>query len=197
MTADEVLAELSRRAWRFGAAVLMSPEPHVHTGGMKVGGYFSAEEGEQPILAVATGRDTEQWVGLLIHEYSHLTQWAEKAPVWAAADGCEHIDAWLAGKPVKGIKAIIASVQELEADCERRAIRLARELQAPINLEQYTRGANSYIHFHNIMAETRKWYRDGQGPYTNAAVRAAANPTLDSDFSKTPKALAALLRECI
>ena len=196
MTPDEVLQEIAGRAWRFGVAVVMSPHEYVTTGGLRVGGYFDTE-GATPVLAVATGRETDAWLGLLLHEYSHLTQWAEDAPVWHLAKGCGAIDEWLAGKPVKNIKAVIAGVQAMEADCERRAIRLARELGAPIDLDRYIRGANSYIHFHNTMAETRKWYRDGYGPYSNEAVLAAANPTFDTDFTKTPKALAEALRKCV
>lgn len=196
MNADEVLQELTRRAWRFGVAVVMSPEPTVTTGTIKVGGYFDPET-SPAVLAVSTGRPVEQWVGLLMHEYSHLTQWAENVPIWKAAQAAASIDDWLAGTPVRNIKRAIGIVRDMEADCERRTIRLARELQAPIDIARYTRGANSYIHFHNVMAETRKWYRDGQGPYTNEAVLAVANSTFDQDFTRTPPALAAALRTCI
>ena len=47
------------------------------------------------------------------------------------------------------------------------------------------------IHFHNVMAETRKWYRPDRRPYYTPEVSALCNPTIDSDFRKTPAALRA------
>lgn len=188
MTADEILAELTKRAWRFGVAVLVSPNATVNNDGMKCGGYFT-DGGDQPSLAVAWGRDDQQRLGLLLHEYSHMTQWAEGAPIWDADQKTSAWGDWLKGKPLKNAKAIIATSRDLEADCERRAIRLAKELEAPIDLEKYARSANAYVHFYNVMAEKRCWYKDGRGPYQHPEVLALCNPTLDKDFSKTPKAL--------
>jgi hypothetical protein len=195
MTPEEVLSEISRRAWSFGVAVVMSPERSVACDGVQVAGYFQGSG--QPILAVATGRSEDEWLGVLLHEYSHLTQWAEDGPIWALSDSCDTLWDWLAGKKVRNPKQAAANVREVEADCERRTLRLARELNAPIDLERYARGANAYIHFHNTIAETRKWYADGRGPYLNEKVLALCNPTLDRDFSKTPKALADALRQCV
>lgn len=195
MKADQIVREITRRAWSFGVPVLLSPDRYIDTGdGIRCSGYFT--DGDQPMLAVACGRPSEQWLGTLLHEYSHLTQWAENAPVWREDRSAAWAD-WLNGKRVKDIKARIAKSRELEADCERRTVRLARELQAPIDLEQYIRGANSYIHFYNVMAETRKWYATGRGPYDAVDVLALANPTLDEDYSTTPKPLWDALLTCV
>lgn len=195
MNADEVVAEITARAWRFGVAVLLSPADHVMADGLRVGGYFEGDS-PQPILAVACGVSEDRWLGTLLHEYCHLTQWAEGAPVWrndAMGDWSE----WLAGKPARNIKACIAASRELEADCERRTLRLIRELDAPLDVERYARAANSYVHFYNVMAEKRKWYAKDRGPYSVQAVLDLANPTLDADFSTTPKPLWDALLTCI
>lgn len=191
MTEDEIVAEITRRSWRFGVSVLMASGDYVDMDGLKVSGYF--EGGDMPQLVVARG--AKRWLGTLLHEYSHLTQWAEVAPVWKSDKG--GMDEWLAGAKIKDIKRRLAATRDLEADCERRAIRLMRELDAPIDVEQYARGANAYVHFYNVIAETRKWYAPDRRPYNMPRVLAAANPTLDSDFSKTPKALRDALLECV
>jgi hypothetical protein len=182
MTADEVIAEISRRAWRFGVSVLLSPDEAVDSGGFPSGGYF---DGIGKTLAVATGgRSEESWLGTLLHEYCHLTQWVEQSPDWLGyGDG---MWTWLEGKAVRNHLAAIRAVQSLEADCERRTIRLIQEMDAPIDLESYTRAANAYIHFHNVIADTRKWYRPDVVMGDLPDLLAAANPTFDRDFSKTP-----------
>lgn len=189
MTADEVVWDLTHRAWRFGISVLLSPDTTVDSGdGFGCGGFFCDQTKR---IAVATGRPEGAWVGVLIHEYSHLTQWIEGAPVWRSVK--EGMWDWIDGKQIKNPRLAVKTVQDLEADCERRAIRMIRELDAPVNLERYTRTANAYIHFHNVIADKRKWYRKGVVMSEIDSLRAAANPTFDTDFSKTPPKLRAEL----
>jgi hypothetical protein len=185
MTADEVLAEIVRRCRTFGVSVLISPDRKVRgNDGTESGGWFC---GDSQTLAVATGGSEQGWLGILLHEYSHVTQWVEDTPLWRAYDdGMWH---WLAGKRVKNPRAAIRTVQALEEDCERRTIRLIWELDAPVNVENYSRSANAYLHFHNVIADKRKWYRAGTIMQDIPELMAAANPTLDRDFSKTPKPL--------
>lgn len=194
MDEREIVHELTRRAWALGCAVHLSPADHVMADGLRCSGYFDPEP-SPPILAVAWGAGPRR-VGILIHEYCHLTQWAESAPVWLADEGSDW-SAWLGGKSVRGIGAQIERSRELEADCERRAIRLIRELEAPIDVEAYARAANAYIHFYNLMAKERRWFAKDRAPYLVPEVMAAANPVLDRDFSKTPRRLLEALRACL
>jgi len=194
VTPDEVVREITERAWRFGAAVVVAPGDHVMCDGLRVSGYFD-HAAEVPTLAVARGAD--RWLGTMLHEYSHLTQWAEGAPVWKADETSGSWMEWVNGKHVRNAQRLIRITQELEADCERRAVRLMREMAAPVDVELYSRGANAYVHFYNIIAERRKWYSLSTRPYNVPACLAAANPTLDSNFTKTPKALRAALLGCI
>ncbi len=195
MTADEVVREITRRAWTFGVAVILSPADHVMADNLRASGYFDGEV-DQPVLACATGLPEDRWVGVLLHEYSHLTQWAEGAPIWDADRGAEWSE-WIAGKKVRNVKAQLAASRELEADCERRTIRLIRELNAPVDLDRYTRAANAYIHFYNTIAATRKWYAKSKAPYNDPDILALCNPTFDRDFSKTPPKLAKALLGCV
>lgn len=192
MNADEVVREITRRSWRFGVAVLLSPQQTVDADGHPSGGYF---DGETKVLAVACGRTEDSWLGTLLHEYCHLTQWVDNQPDWLAYNVA--MWSWIEGKRVRNPLAAIRTVQATEADCERRAIRLAKEMDAPIDLERYTRAANAYIHFHNVIAETRKWYRPDVVMSEMSDLLATANPTFDKDFSKTPAPLRAALLTCI
>ena len=193
--ADDIATEIVRRCWSFGVAVLIPPEKLVDCDGSIVSGYF---DGENRRLVVAGHFD--DWVGTLLHEYSHLTQWAEDSEIWrkdAYWTDRANIDSWLAGDKVSGIKGAIEARRELEADCERRTVRLARELDAPIDLSSYCRRANGYVHFYNVMLETRRWYRPERRPYHTPEVSALCNTTIDRDFSKTPAALRAALLTCV
>lgn len=185
MTADEVLAEIMRRCRTFGVTVIISPSRNIKgDDGTESGGWFC---GDTRRLAVSTGCSEEGWLGLLLHEYCHLTQWVEDTPLWRAYD--DGMWRWLAGKQVKNPRAAVRSVQALEEDCERRTVRLIHELQAPISVEGYTRSANAYLHFHNVIADKRKWYRPGTIMQDIPELMAAANPFLDRDFTNTPPEL--------
>jgi len=183
-SADHVLAEIVRRSLAFGVRVIVDPAQSVDNDGTPCGGYFC---GDTRTLAVATGRQASSWLGVMLHEYCHLTQWAESIPAWRAYDdGMWH---WLAGKTIANPRAAMRSVQAVEEDCERRTLRLIRELDAPVDVSVYTRAANAYIHFHNVVLAKRKWLRKGVVLQETPEVLRLANPTLDTDFRTTPKAL--------
>lgn len=185
MTPGEVLAEIVRRSLMFGVTVVISPDRKVKgDDGTESGGWFC---GDTRRLAVATGCSDEAWLGILLHEYCHVTQWFEDIPLWRNYRG-EMWD-WLAGKRIKDPAKAVRSVQALEEDCERRTIRLIWELNAPVDIERYSRAANAYLHFHNVMMDRRRWYRPGTVMQDIPELMAAANPKLDTDFRKTPKAL--------
>lgn len=193
MTADEVLAEIVRRCQVFGVTVIISPDRGVSSGdGSESAGYFC---GDTRRLAIATAGGDSWWLGVLLHEYCHVTQWAEDGPLWRGYR--EEMWDWIAGKRIRDPRAAVRSVQLVEEDCERRTLRLIRELDAPINIEQYARTANAYLHFHNVMADRRKWYAPGTVMGDIPELMAAANPTLDRDFTKTPKALREQLERLI
>lgn len=186
MTADEIIREITRRAWSFNVPVLMSPDSSVTaTDGIHCSGWF---EESPPCLVVSTGMPEADWLGVLLHEYSHLTQWAEGAAIWREHMKTPGMWDWLNGKPQKNAKAIVELTQEIEADCERRTVRLIRELRAPIDLGRYCQEANAYIHFHNVIRDKRKWTKI-PGVLRSPEILKHCNTTLDTDYQKTPKAL--------
>lgn len=193
MTEDEILKEILRRSHLFGVSVVLSPHNYVLCEGIKVSGYFDPDE-QNPVLAV--GWNHPRRLGVLLHEYSHLTQWVERTPLWVEAEDVKW-DEWLSGKKIPKVREQIVASRELEADCERRAVRLIRELEAPIDIADYCRAANSYVHFYNILADVRKWYRPDRRPHSTPEVIQHFNSTLDKDFSETPPELRELLLTCV
>ena len=133
----------------------------------------------------------------MLHEYGHATQWAENMPIWGAAKKAGDWISWLDGKPIRDIKKSLELARDIEADCERRTVRLIKELELDIDIESYCRAANAYVHFYNFMLIHRKWFAKDKAPYNVPEVMAAANPTMDTDFSKTPKTLMKALELCI
>lgn len=186
MTAGEIVDEITRRAWSFNVAVLLAPSESLGAAdGLPCSGWF---DHNPPRLEVATGRDEQIWLGVLLHEYSHLTQWAEDCAAWRELAKTPEMWDWLDGKSLKNAKAVVELTQELEADCERRTVRLIKELNAPIDLEAYCRQANAYIHFHNVIKDKRKWVK-GAGAFANPEILKHCNPTLDTNYKTTPKPL--------
>lgn len=177
--------------------MLLSPDYNVACEGGGASGVFDAAP-ETPIIQVGIGgREKVRWLATLAHEFSHACQWAENAPVWRESFKGDCIWKWLNGGALKNPEDKVVYLRELEADCERRTIRLLKELRSPVDLALYSRGANAYVHFYNIIPETRKWYAKGKGPYEVPEVLAQANPTMDLDFSKTPSKLRRELLKCV
>lgn len=190
MNADQVVQEITRRAWSFGVPVLMSPEASVmHSDGTPCSGFFDTAP---LMLHVSTGVEQSDWLGILLHEYSHLTQWAEKCKIYLEHEKTPGMWDWLDGKPLRNAKKVVEITRELEADCERRTVRLMHELKAPLDVELYCQQANAYIHFHNVIAKKRKWVR-AAGVLRKPQVYRHFNTTLDQDYSKTPAHLLEIL----
>jgi hypothetical protein len=188
MNAEQVVNEITRRAWRLNVAVMLSEDSFLHhSDGAQCSGYFDSEA-DTPTLKVATGIKESDWLGILLHEYSHACQWSEQAKCWVEQERTPGMWDWIAGKPLKNAAHVVDLTKELEADCERRTVRLIKELQAPIDLAEYCRQSNAYIHFHNVIKQKRKWVKQA-GILRKPEVTKHFNDTIDSDYQKTPKAM--------
>lgn len=186
-TEQEVAAEIVARAWRLGCTVLISPTSFVMADGQKVGGYFD-DAAEVPTLLVAQYRKDGRWLEILAHEYCHVTQWFEQCDAWRAASDIPNFFEWIAGEPMRNVRDTIRRTQLMEADNERRTLRLLQEIGAPFDAKRYARSANAYIHFHNVVADKRKWYKEPASLYA-PEILAHCNDTIDTRIEKTPRAL--------
>lgn len=150
---------------------------------IKASGYFDESV---PILVCSMNRKDS--VEILVHEYCHLTQWRENIPLWkAATPSIPAIDEWLSGKEIKNIEKHIANARDLELDNEKRAVKIIKEFELPVNVENYIRKANSYVHFYNYMLISRRWCTPTISPYTNKVLIEAMSPKFNMNYKKLPK----------
>ena len=134
--------------------------------GINCSGYFDEEEKE---LVVAMKHP--QAMGVLAHEYAHLTQWVDGCKEWK--DGCKglpKVDEWLVGKNIRNIKKYLGYSRDLELDNEKRTVKLIKKWKLPIDIKEYVQRANSYIQFYNWLYYSRKWSSPKNSPYTNPKV---------------------------
>jgi hypothetical protein len=129
---------------------------------MKVSGYF--DDKNTPTLACAIGKPHWDWYEVLVHESCHMDQWSEKSKFWlnVTANGldCDKgMDEWLDGKKLHPDEYLyyVRVMQELEIDCEKRAVRKILDLGLNINTVKYIKKANSYLFFYEVILETQKW----------------------------------------
>jgi hypothetical protein len=148
------------------------------TDGIRCSGYFDEDE---RVLAVAMKKDI--WLGVLVHEYAHLTQWVEGCDAWKnGCKGIEKVDRWLGGEKVRDIKKALAFSRDLELDNEKRAVKLIKKWNLPIDVKDYVKRANAYVQFYNYMYFSKKWCRPNNSPYDNPVVVGAMPSTFRMNY---------------
>lgn len=137
--------------------------------GVRCSGYFDESI---PILVSSIGRP--DWIEILAHEYSHLTQWVERIPLWIEAEtSLAFVWEWLEGKDCKNIEHHLNVARDLELDNEKRAVKVIKAFELDVDIDNYIRKANAYVAFYNWMKITRKWCKGNNTPYRNENVKNA------------------------
>ena len=169
---------------RTGIKCDLRPTKYLKLNNIRCSGYFDSE-GKTLVCSM----NRPDALGILAHEYAHLTQWEDDIPLWAAADkSLGKIDNWLGGKRVHNIKRHLAVSRDLELDNERRTVRLIKKWKLSIDVDDYTRKANSYVHFYNWMYHTRKWSSPSNSPYTNPAIQSVMSSRFNMKYDElTPR----------
>ena len=129
---------------------------------MKVSGFF--DDTPRPIIACAIGKPEYDWAQILVHESCHMDQWMEDSEFWKGMKSGDIpadkvMDEWLYGKDfeMKVVEESIDTLLKLELDCEIRSAKKIIDMNLPINIDNYVKGANAYLYFYPIMLKTRKW----------------------------------------
>jgi len=153
----------------------------VLSGNIRCSGYFC----EETMRLVVAGK-SKDWLGVLAHEYAHLTQWQDKSTnIWqTGSTGVTHLDDWLGGKKIRSIKKAIEWSRDLELDNEKRTVKLIKKWQLPIDLNDYIKKANAYIQFYNWMRYSKRWSSPGNAPYGNKAIYEAMPPNFRMNYNK-------------
>ena len=153
----------------------------VLSGNIRCSGYFC----EETMRLVVAGK-SKDWLGVLAHEYAHLTQWQDKSTnIWnTGSTGVTHLDDWLGGKKIRSIKKAIQQSRDLELDNEKRTVKLIKKWKLPIDLNDYIKKANAYIQFYNWMRYSKRWSSPGNAPYGNKAIYEAMPTNFRMNYNK-------------
>ena len=151
---------------RLDVEVLLGEGDRVEYDGLYSNGYFGNISPLSVRYAVAVGKPTSLWLPVALHEFCHLEQWAEGAPVWIDQEFSKTMCAfdlvmeWCGGKDLSKEEVIrlVRLARELERDCEERALRKITQFELPLDPLEYTQKANSYLFFYTAMIETKQWY---------------------------------------
>ena len=115
------------------------------SGNIKCSGYFDEDT---PALVCSMNRP--DWIEILAHEFSHLTQWIDQIPLWKKCMvSMPLVDEWLQGDEVPDIKKHLAVSRELELDNEKRSVKIIKKFGLDVNIDNYIKKANAYIFFYN------------------------------------------------
>jgi hypothetical protein len=174
---SHVKAECKRK----GIRVELRKSKNLNLGqGMRCSGYF--DEGNSRLVVAANHPLS---LGVLVHEFGHFTQWDERLPIWdKACHAIACIEEWLNGKEVKNIKKWLALSRDLELDNEKRAVKIIKEFNLPVDIDLYIKRANAYVLFYNWMLISRKWSKPTNSPYRNTLLLDACSNKFNMRYDK-------------
>jgi hypothetical protein len=129
--------------------------------------------GEPPEFEVAMGSNPDRWIGVFVHEFAHFTQHVDKEPLYLNSDKpLTRFWNYLEKKRKTFKWEDVAAIQDMELDCERRAVSLIRKHRLPIDIEDYCQQANAQLLFYNEAARKQSWViKKGRLPYDVSAIK--------------------------
>lgn len=160
-------------------------------GDSRCSGYFDGES-----LVVAMKRPDA--IQILVHEYGHLTQWADQCDLWIQCEKNESHDKlwrWLGGEEIKNIHKAIELCRDLELDNEKRSVKIIKKFNLDINIDLYIKKANAYIQFYNYLMVSRKWCNPNNSPYKNERLLEAMPSKFTMNYKKLSKKLLEIFKE--
>lgn len=156
----------------------------VYQDGCATGGSFGGVR--KMVLTCATARP--DWLYILVHEACHLDQYLYDQDIWInKGDSYDYMGDWLLNQRIKDIDKHINNVQDLEMDCEMRAVRKIRKYKLPIKVSEYIQRANAYIYFFAYLKHSRKWPGSKKSPYANEEIWKKMPKKFLTTYRKLPK----------
>lgn len=150
---------------------------------IKCSGYFSDDP---PTLVCSMNRP--DWIEILAHEFSHLTQWVDQIDLWKQSmESMPLVDAWLEGEDVHDIERHIQVCRDLELDNEKRSVKVIKKFGLDVDLDNYIKKANAYVYFYTRLLTTRKWATPKNSPYNNKNIISVMPNKFKTDYSVVPK----------
>ena len=161
-------------------------------GKLPVNGYFEAGDKDGTLWVHMHGI-IRTWLPLIVHEYSHMLQWIADCAPWRKGfiggdDTSVLFDKWVTHRrnfKRKKLLRIVELIQDVERDCERRALKLIEEYGLPISLRNYARRANAYLYFYTYAYLRRRWYdnKKHKPPYEIKEISQCMPPVLLKSYN--------------
>jgi hypothetical protein len=181
------ITSVKRQCKKYGIELILSPSRRVVLTDdylQECSGYFCDTD---KALVVACGKPFEEWVEILIHEFSHMEQWKsdERWNDWN--DNTGKTWDWLAGNIMLNktqVLNMLDSMVELEKDCEIRAIEKIKKWNLPVNLTRYVKKANVYLYSYHMMPILKRF---PTGIYTDKTLIEMAPKGFKKTYRNVPK----------
>ncbi len=164
-----------------------------YSGDIKCGGWF---DGNIKELAVAMKHKDS--MSLLVHEYSHMTQWLDGIDIWNKCmdeEANDKVDRWISGEYIDNVNYYIDNCRDLELDNEKRAVKLIKKFNLEIDVDTYIKKANAYVQFYNYIKLSRKWSMPKNSPYSNERIMNICPSKFNMDYTKISSKLEKAFRE--
>ena len=181
----EFIRYVKNRCSKRGVKVFLGKGRKVKCDSVLTSGYFDEIN---KVLAVASKGD--DFIEILVHEYSHFTQWDENCPIWKKAvkyEAVENFWLYVSGGEAKNPIRSLSISRDLELDCEKRAIEIIKCHGLNVDLDKYHKKANAYVYFYNWMKESKRWCKPNNTPYSNKTLLAAMPTHFNNDYTILPK----------
>lgn len=154
-------------------------------------GYFDG-------YTLAVSMNSPDFLSTLVHEYSHLTQWRDKLPLWNECDinkSHSKVEKWLAGENIYVIEKHLALCRDLELDNEKRSVKVIKQFNLEIDIDLYIKKANAYVQFYNYMLHSRKWCTPTNSPYLNQRLLDVMPNTFSMNYKTISKKVFKIFEE--
>jgi hypothetical protein len=189
-------------ALQHGVKIKIKKTKHVRepAGNTLCCGYFLESSSEKTIVVARGRRPLSEWLGFLVHEYCHMLQWIERCPAYTntflrdGEDATYKLSLFESGQANynKRLRRVYTKKTiACELDCERRAVKVIRKFELPINVEQYKRGAAIILYKYWLLCNTGRWV--GESLENRRSVMKAIKPSLRGRFNGVPKKIKTLL----
>jgi len=131
-------------------------------------GYF-----DEANLTLACAKKNSHYFTVLIHEYCHMTQYLDNCKEWS--DSNKHnshgvMEEWLLGVDHDNIEFYLGLCRDVELDNEKRAVKLIKKLELPVDINLYIQKSNAYVQFYNYLLYSRKWCTTDTSPYSLSSI---------------------------
>jgi hypothetical protein len=191
------IKHVKRECRRYGVKlILASVDTYKDDDVDECGGYFSGDPLE---LLVAKKVRYKEFLGRLVHEYSHFEQWRDNSKY--SGNGIKGnrswriVSNWIDGKTYERsivIKAI-NTMRDCELDCNRRALKNIEKFRIPIDVDRFCKEASAYAYFHNYIKISRKWEYKKSTVEDIKPLRKIMPSNLDGNYIQLPKRVKELL----